>query len=92
MSTYPTFKVFQEKFKASSQLWPEFMKACKAKGITPEAKEVETSKAWMETRLLALVAQNLYGRDAFFEVINQTDSAYLKALELLEKGWPNFVD
>jgi carboxyl-terminal processing protease len=92
MAEYPNFQAFKEKFKVGVQLWPEFLKACKAKGITAENKEIETSRSWMETRLLALVAQHLYGRDAFFEVVNEADPAYQKALELLKKGWPNFVD
>lgn len=92
MEHYQDFNQFRKKFQPEKELWTGFMKVVEEKGIKYDPEDVKQSKEWLMNRLSALVAQHLYGRTAFFQIANETDGAYQKALELLTRNWPAFID
>ena len=83
---YPTLDQFLAAYTPDETLIETLI----AEGERQQTPYVEAeylrSKALIETRLKALVAQRLFGVEGFYRVINPTyNEAYIQALELLDK-------
>lgn len=84
--TYPDFDSFDKGMKIEGKIWDEFLKYAETKEIKKNEDELKTSEEFIKMRIKAGFAQNLWGREEFFRVWNNSDQAYLKALELIKKG------
>jgi len=88
LERFPTSKDFTSGYNASDEIWDKFLSEVKKAELEVKDEDIEKSRDWIESRLKGLLAQNLYSRDGFFMVVNQTDPAIQKALEILTTGWP----
>lgn len=82
--TYPTFEKFKSDFVVDKLLVDELIKKADSEGVKFDEKNFETSKQVIYIQLKALVARDIYGNESFFELINQLNDSYLKALDLLK--------
>ena len=89
-SNYPSMDDFSLKFDANP-LWPTLLAEIEKRKIPCTEEEFDRSKPFLINMLKALVAQNMYSRDAFFQVMASENESIQKALELLEGPWPETI-
>ena len=82
---YPTFADFKKGFDGSS-LTKDLIEAAKKEKLEFNKEEFNTSKHIIEVRIKAMVAQNIWDYTKFYEIINELNNSYKKALEILDDG------
>jgi carboxyl-terminal processing protease len=84
LAKYPTFNTFNEKYVADDIL-NKLVDFAQEKGIEKDDKGLEESKDILALNLKALLARNLYDNSAFYQIINELNDSYLKAIEIMNK-------
>ncbi|MCB9187773.1 MAG: PDZ domain-containing protein [Flavobacteriales bacterium] len=82
---YPTFDKYKENFKVDKVI-KELIKYGENEGVAYDETGYEEAKTAIHTRLKANIAQNLYDRAKFYEIINELNSELQVAIEILQKG------
>lgn len=82
-SKYPQFKDFDTKFSVSDDIIAGIVENGVKEGIEKNAESLEFSKNDMKREVKALLARDLYERDAFYKVYLKEDKEILKALEVI---------
>lgn len=83
---YPNFQKFKTDFKVDTKLLEEFTAFATSEKVEFNQKDFETSKYIIELRLKATIAQNLWDYPMFYEIINELNTAYKKAIEIMYDG------
>lgn len=83
---YPNLEQYIANFDTDKKFMDEFFKYVKAEQPDLEFKEAEylESEKLIKIRLKAMLAQDLWGIPAFYEVYNETDDILKKAIEVIE--------
>jgi len=81
---YPDISVFSNKFIVTEKLMDELIAFGEKKGVVKDSAGYETSKELMRVQLKALIARDLWNSNAYWQVINQINPFYKKALESLK--------
>ena len=79
---FPRFSNFKAEFEIDEELMNDFFAFAAKKNVEKDEDQYQRSKNLIHTQLKALLARNLYSTSAYFEVINQLNDSYLKALEI----------
>lgn len=82
--TYPTLAEYKQGFDVEKEMLSDFIEYAEKNGVEENKEEIEQSKKVLLIRLKGLVARNLWGTSAFYEVVAELDDAYLKAIELIQ--------
>ena len=84
--TYPTLETYISKFETDQKFMDEFFKYIKTEQADLEFDEkgYAESEKEIKIRLKAMLAQDLFGTAAFYQIYNQTDDILLKAIEIVE--------
>ena len=85
LADYPTFGTFKEKYNPNDVI-NKLVEFAEKKGIEKDEKGLEESRDILAINLKALLARNLYDNSAFYQIINQLNDSYLKAIEIMNKG------
>lgn len=80
--TYPTVNQFISKMNVSDAVVQEFLRFYQNKNGRADFND--TAKKELKLWLKALIGRNLYRDEGFYPIINTTDAAVLKALEVLK--------
>ncbi len=83
---YPDVKSFKKGFDIDSELIDGLVKSGEAEEIEFNQEQFDTSKNIIEVRLKALMARNLYGSSAFYQIINELNESLQAGLNALESG------
>lgn len=83
-SLYPDFNAFKKGFRITDQILEELVNAGVKEGVARDEKGFKNSEKIIKTQLKALLARDLYKPDNFFEIINELNDSYKKALEILQ--------
>ncbi len=75
---------FKARFTVTESLIDGLRKEAREQGITERPGELDRSRRQIITRLKAGVARNLWGDAGFYEVMLDSDSAFLRAAQELE--------
>ncbi len=79
------FEQFKKDFEVDDKMLNNLVKfAEKKKKIKPNPEQLAISKKNIKLNLKALIANNIWGRSEFFEIINELDPIYKKAVEVIE--------
>ncbi len=83
---YPDLETYKSDFNTDQQFMDAFFKYVKVEQPDLEFNEEQylESEALIKIRLKAILAQDLFGTSAFYEIYNQTDDILLKAIEIIE--------
>lgn len=83
---YPEFDDFKENFKADKAFMDKFFKyvASEDEDFEMNKEEYETSKNLMQLRMKAVIAQNMWGYEEFYEIYNDSNEILQKAIEIIE--------
>ena len=82
---YPEFSKFKKQFNPDN-LTKDLIEYAEKEGFEFNKEEYERSENVIKTRVKAMVAQNLWSYEKFYEIINTLNNSYNKALEILEDG------
>lgn len=81
---YPDFKKFNESFKVDDKLIEELKSYAKNEGLEFNEEQFNTSKDHILVRLKAGLAQNIWDYPMFFQIINEVNPSFQKAVEAIE--------
>lgn len=82
---YPTFEKYNESFK-TDKVVKDLIKYGEKEGVEFDEANYEKAKEAILIRLKANIAQNLYDRTKFYQVINDLNSELQVAIEILQNG------
>ena len=82
-SKYPQFKDFDTKFNVSDVIIAGIVENGVKEGIEKNEESLDFSRNDMKREVKALLARDLYERDAFYKVYLKDDKEILKALEVI---------
>ncbi|MBN1599690.1 MAG: S41 family peptidase [Bacteroidales bacterium] len=86
---YPDFSAFNSNYFVTENMYYELVEYAEDEGVKrPEDISSEMSEKFTTT-LKAYVARDLWTTSEFYEVINQTDDNFLKAVEVMS-DWDNY--
>ena len=78
---YKTVAEFSSSYNAEENLFNDFIDYAEKNDIEKNEEQINTSKKLILTRLKALVARNIWGTSAFYQIANELNNSYLKAIE-----------
>ncbi len=81
LAKYKTVKDFNTSFNAEEELLNDFIAFAEDNDVEKKEEQIETSKKVLVIRLKALVARNLWDTSAYFQIANELNDSYLKAIE-----------
>jgi len=82
---YPTFSKFKKEFN-SDRLTKALITSAEKEGLPMNQKEYDRSERAIKVRIKATVGQNLWDYKKFYEIINELNNSYNKAIQILEDG------
>lgn len=81
---YADFDKFNANFKVDEKIIEEFKTYAKAEGVEFDDTGFTTSKDHLLTRIKAGIAQNMWDYPMFFQVMNELNPSFLKAIEAIK--------
>ena len=78
---YISVNDFATNFDAEKELFNQFIEYAKNNKVEPNEEQINISKPIILNRLKALVARNIWGTSAFYQISNNFNNSYLKAIE-----------
>lgn len=81
---YPNFRVFNKRFSINKTLFGNFLNLAKKEKVTINPKELDPNIGFFKLQIKALLASELYGQNAYFEMISTSDAAIKKSLKLIQ--------
>ena len=82
LSKYKSAAEFDDKFKINKHVFNNFIEITKDKGVKGSIAEIETSKDWINMRIKALIARQIWSEEGFYRAVNNDDRMIVKALDL----------
>jgi carboxyl-terminal processing protease len=83
LGRYETPANFVANFRVDNTLMQSFISFVTNSGVPYNEGEFARSRTLIETQLKAYIGRNVYGNDAFYPVLNMSDPAMMKAMEVL---------
>ena len=80
-STYKNVLSFKNSFTGDDELLNEFVEYANKNDIEKNEAEIKTSKKLLTIRLKALIARNLWDTSAFYQIANELNDSYIRAIE-----------
>ncbi|MBO7460700.1 MAG: S41 family peptidase [Bacteroidales bacterium] len=80
---YPDFEKFNKKFKVDDAMMEDFKKVADQKGVKWNDEQFERSTEWIQLRIKAIIAQNVWDIDKFYQVVAKEDKMIDKAIEII---------
>jgi carboxyl-terminal processing protease len=87
---YPNFQIFLKNFIVDGQLIGDFKKYLKIKQISFNDSEFDQNKNPFQILIKAYIANNLWTSSEFYQVYNEMDPCYLKAVDVINNRDSNF--
>lgn len=78
---YPDAQSFNKNFQVDTALWQEFLSYAEKKDIKLEGDN--PAEYNMKLQLKAMIAQTLFNSKAYYQIINELDPIFNKALEII---------
>jgi carboxyl-terminal processing protease len=82
-SQYPDFIKYRNEFFVDDSVLSEFTGHGAEMGVALNAEEFETSANLIANQIKALIARDLWNMSEYFEILNASDDAFLKAMEII---------
>lgn len=83
-TTYPDILTYRSKFVVNDKMINDMVAYGEKKGVPKDSTGLATSRKLIEVQLKALVARDLWNTDSYWQVINDINPFYSKALESLK--------
>ena len=83
-ATYADAKSFKDKFIIDAKMSDDFYAFAEKKGVTKDEEGVKRSGKFIFEQLRALMARDLWNTSAYFQVINDEDETFMKAVQCIK--------
>ncbi|NQY11593.1 MAG: S41 family peptidase [Flavobacteriales bacterium] len=83
---YADYSTFKANFAKNEKFMDAFDKFIAKHEIDEKGKDDASSREKVENRVKGLIARNLFNTQAYYQVINETDETFLKAVEIIENA------
>ena len=91
LKDYLNFDSFKEQYSVDAKLFEKFLVYAEENNLPRNGEALETSGEQIRLMLKAFIARDIFGRSEFFEIFNNSNATYLKAMEVLE-NWDRFQE
>lgn len=81
LTNYSDIITFKSSFDAEKEVFDSFIAYADSNEVEKNEEQINTSKKLILVRLKALIARNLWNTSAYFEIANELNNDYLKAIE-----------
>lgn len=88
-SNYGTFEKFDRNFQVSQEMIDELVTFAENLKLPLDQEGLNTSIGEIRIQLKALIAQNLFSTNYYFQIVNQNNMALKKAIEVLN-SWDSY--
>lgn len=88
-STYNTFEKFNRNFEVSQGMMDELVTFAENLKLPSDQDGLKTSGEEIRKQVKALIAQNLFSTNYYFQIVNQNNMALKKAIEVLN-SWDSY--
>ena len=78
------FDKFDQEFEVTDQMLKEVVALGRKNGVRYRGRDYRKSKELIAYLIKARIARDFFGDDAFYEIYNNTNEVYLKAIELFK--------
>ena len=82
-AAYPTFAAYKQSFVVDESFLQELIQLGEQEQIPYEETEFIRSKSLIALQIKALIARDLFDMAQYFQIINEDNPSYLKALEII---------
>ncbi len=83
---YEGAKGFAANYEVEKELTDRMIEMGKKKDLEFDKKGYERSERYIKTQLKSMIAQNIWGREAYFRIYNPLRPSYERAIEVLKDG------
>jgi carboxyl-terminal processing protease len=83
-SDYPDITSFKNKFVVDEKMMNDFYTLAEKKGVKKDDEALLRSGAFIKAQLKALIARDLWNSSAYFNIINDMDETFKKAVESIK--------
>lgn len=80
---YPEFDKFNKNFVVDEAMIDDFKKVAENKGVKWNDEQFERSEMWIKLRIKAMIAQDVWNIDKFYQVVSKEDKVIQKAVEVI---------
>jgi carboxyl-terminal processing protease len=80
---YPDFNRYKNSFVVNDQMMDQFVSYGEDDGVPVNKKEMEKSLGLITIQIKALIARDLWNMSEYYEIINNRDNDFLKAMEII---------
>ncbi len=81
LTNYSDITIFKNSFDAEKEVFDNFIAYADSNEVEKNEEQINISKKLILVRLKALIARNLWDTSAYFEIANELNNDYLKAIE-----------
>ena len=81
---YSTFEEFEAGFVMSEKIYDKLIENARKEKVEFDEADVEKSKSLLMLQMKAVVAQGLFGTEAFYRVMHVENAALNKTLEMIK--------
>ncbi len=86
---YPKFDKYNKRFVVTDQMVDELVALAETQKIKCDDKGLAISSIEIKRQLKGLISQAIFTNSQYFEIVNQDNNAFLKAIEILN-SWDNY--
>ncbi|MFB6258559.1 MAG: S41 family peptidase, partial [Flavobacteriales bacterium] len=83
---YDGAKGYSKNFEVSKKLRDRLVEKAEKEGLKYDQKGYERSERYIKAQLKSMIAQNIWGREAYFRVYNPLKPSYERAIKVLKDG------
>src|SRR5207253_5199914 len=83
---YPDLTSFKKGFVVDDAMLESFVQYGEHQGVSRDAKGLATSKGYMRNQIKALIARNMFHNEGYFQVVNEYNKAYQRAVQSFADG------
>ena len=83
-SRYSSFSVFKDQFKIDDSILKDLLIAAEDEKIEKNESEFEQSKEQIKMILKALIARDIWDMSEYYEIVNEKNKAFNKAISILK--------
>ncbi|MFH2095604.1 MAG: S41 family peptidase [Bacteroidota bacterium] len=80
---YPDFEKFKSSFTVTDELFNQLVAEAENEKIEKNEEEIAAAKTSISKDLKSVIARNIWSQSEFYEIFNQDDEAYMKAVEII---------
>jgi carboxyl-terminal processing protease len=86
---YPTVEEFKKSFTVDANQFGQMVALGEKQGVPKDEQGIKISGNYLKKRIKALIARNLFNESGYFQIINEDDITFNKAMEALE-SWQKY--